>query len=302
MPPHRRPALFTALALTGFAANSLLCRAALGARAIDAWSFTAVRLGSGALTLFVLARLAPATRAAGRARAWPLCAAGSWSSAGALFAYAAAFSLAYLRLDTGVGALTLFGAVQVTMIAGGIVGGERPGPGEWAGIALACAGLVVLTWRGAVAPDGLGLALMASAGVAWGLYSLRGRSSRSPLAATADNFARGVPLALLGWWLGGAATGASARGLALATASGSLASGVGYSLWYAALPQLRATRAAVLQLLVPVLAAAAGVVLLGERVGPRLGISAALILGGVSLATALRGRQRTATRWPRVRQ
>ena len=294
MRPAPRTALLTALALTGFAANSLLCRAALGARAIDAWSFTLVRLGSGAVTLLVLARLASGARNAGaaaRPRAYPLLAVGSWRSAGALFAYAAAFSLAYLRLDTGVGALTLFGAVQVTMIAGGIAGGERPGPGEWAGIVLACAGLVVLTWRGAVAPDGLGLLLMASAGIAWGFYSLRGRAGRSPLGATADNFARGVPLALLGWLLGGAATGASTRGLLLATASGSLASGVGYSLWYAALPQLGATRAAVVQLLVPVLAAAAGVVLLGERVGPRLGIAAALILGGVSLATARRRRR-----------
>lgn len=269
--------LATSTALIGFAANSLLCRAALGARAIDAWSFTAVRLGGGALALLLLARLATKRSSRG---------AGSFGSALALWGYAAAFSLAYLRIGAGIGALVLFASVQATMLGWSVLNGARPSAREWGGFALAFTGLVVLTVPGASLPDPIGLVSMALAGVAWGAYSLRGRASTAPLAATGDNFARSVPLAL-GALLAAfvfAPLHASLRGVLLALASGALASGLGYSLWYLALPQLGAVRAALVQLLVPLLAAAAGVVVLDERPTLRLLVAGPLILGGVALA------------------
>jgi drug/metabolite transporter (DMT)-like permease len=284
-PGTLRTTLATAAALAGFAANSLLCRKALLSVAIDAASFTALRLLSGAIVLALLERAAR--------RGAPSRSAVSIASALALFAYAAAFSYAYLRLGAGVGALVLFACVQVTMIGWDIREGARPRPTEWAGLALALAGLVLLTLPGADVPDPAGLVLMALAGAAWGIYSLRGRGSRAPLAATASNFARSVPFALAGLALA-AATGpvhATARGAWLAVASGALASGVGYSLWYLALPGLGATRAALVQLVVPVLAAGAGIALLGERASPRLALSAALILGGVAIAVLVRRRR-----------
>jgi drug/metabolite transporter (DMT)-like permease len=279
-----------AAALLGFAANSLLCRAALGPRTIDAWSFTAVRLVSGAIVLFVLVQ---ATSSARSERSE-----GNWTSAAALFTYAAAFSLAYLRLSTGVGALVLFASVQLTMIGFGLYRGERPSGGEWTGLAIALSGLAVLTWPGTAAsdpPDSIGLCLMALAGAAWGMYSLRGRGSRAPLLATAANFARCVPMALAGLALAcasnRASTHASGRGVVLAMSSGVLASGLGYSLWYLALPGLSATRAALIQLTVPVLAAFAGVLVLGESIRPRLAIAGAMILGGVAIALRFRRRR-----------
>jgi drug/metabolite transporter (DMT)-like permease len=280
----RRTALFTSLALIGFAANSLLCRMALGDGAIDAASFTAVRLASGALVLVLLAR----SWRRGAAR-------GSTISAAALFAYAAPFSYAYLRLDAGMGALILFAAVQATMIGWGIARGERPRPAVWIGLALALGGLVGLAAPGASSPDPIGTAAMTAAGIAWGVYSLRGRSAPgSPLATTAANFARSVPLAAALVAIAAAASGlsASGRGLVLAALSGAVASGLGYSLWYAALPGLTATRAAVLQLLVPVLAAGGGVGLLDERVSTRLVVAGAAILGGVALAIRAGARAR----------
>jgi drug/metabolite transporter (DMT)-like permease len=280
-----RTAVFTVLALTGFAANSLLCRAALagGGRLIDAASFTSVRLVSGAIMLGLLLRLRGARYQGG-----------SWGSALALFAYAAGFSLAYVRISAGVGALLLFGCVQATMLGIGLVRGERPRPLEWVGLLLALGGLVALTAPGATAPDFVGAALMAGAGVAWGVYSLRGRGSTNPLAATAQNFLLSVPLALA---LSAVSTGvqgaphATAQGLVLAVASGALTSGVGYSLWYAALPHLTATRAAIVQLSVPVLAATGGVMLLGEHVTLRLLGAGAALLCGVLLALAARWRK-----------
>jgi drug/metabolite transporter (DMT)-like permease len=281
-----RVALLTAAALTGFAANSLLCRMALRPALVDAATFTGVRLLSGAVVLALLARFA--ARGTGGVR-------GSWASAAALFAYAAAFSYAYLRISAGVGALLLFGAVQITMLAAALRAGERPGGLEAAGWLAAAGGLVALLSPGMTAPDPRGAALMAAAGVAWGLYSLRGRAAASPLAATADNFARSVPMAaaLVVLALAWTRLHASARGIALAVLSGALASGVGYSFWYAAVPTLGATRAAVVQLLVPVLVAAAGVVLLGEPVTRRLVVCALAVLGGVALATSAgrRGRR-----------
>jgi len=276
----RRPsvAVATALALVGFAANSLLCRSALGARSIDAASFTAIRVASGALVLFALAR--------GRIRG-----AGTWASSAALFGYAAAFSFAYLRLTTATGALVLFACVQATMIGWGVVRGHRPAALEWLGLAIAAGGLIALTLPGLEAPDPIGAALMAGAGVCWGVYSLRGRSAKLPLAATADNFIRALPFAavlLVAIPLDGGTL--TARGAILAAASGAIASGLGYSLWYAALPHLSPTRAAILQLTVPVLAAAGGVIALGELVTGRLAGAAAAILGGVAIALVARRR------------
>jgi drug/metabolite transporter (DMT)-like permease len=278
-----RTALLTVLALAGFAANSLLCRAALagGGQRIDAVSFTAVRIVSGMVMLGVLL----AARR-GRYRG------GSWASALALVAYAVGFSLAYVRIGAGVGALILFGCVQATMLGTGIFQGERPSVREWVGLALALGGLAWLTAPGASAPDAVGALLMAGAGVAWGVYSLRGRGSTDPLAATARNFLLGVP-----WVLGFAALSAlagrwtphaTAAGVGLAVASGALASGVGYSLWYAALPHLTATRAAIVQLCVPVLAAVGGVALLGEAVTARLVGAGTALLCGVLLALTAR--------------
>jgi drug/metabolite transporter (DMT)-like permease len=279
-----RKALAATLALVGFAANSLLCRAALGTRSIDPFSFTAVRIGAGAATLVLLARTSSdGARIRGR---------GSPGSAVALFAYAAAFSLAYVRIQAGVGALVLFTCVQATMIAAGIRGGERPSAIEWLGLAVALGGLAVLTLPGASVPDGIGLVLMAAAGVAWGVYTLRGRGNQAPLLATADNFMLAAPLAaaMLAVGASTSALRADAHGIVLALLSGAIASGVGYSLWYLALPALGTVRAAMLQLTVPVIAATGGIVLLRESVTPRLLVAGVLILSGVGSAIVARNR------------
>jgi drug/metabolite transporter (DMT)-like permease len=260
--------------MLAFAGNSLLCREALAAGEVDAGTFTAVRLASGAAVLALLA--------AGRQ---PLRA-GSWLSAAALFAYAAPFSYAYLELGAGAGALILFGVVQATMIGWGIARGDRPRPLVWLGLLLALGGLVYLTLPGARAPDPAAAALMALAGVAWGIYSLRGRGAADPLATTAGNFVRSLPLAaaLIAIVLATHVSHASPRGHLLAATSGALASGLGYSIWYAALRGLTATRAAIIQLVVPVLAAAGGIALLGEPFTMRLAIAATAIVGGIALA------------------
>jgi drug/metabolite transporter (DMT)-like permease len=287
LPRGWKTAALTLLALLGFAANSLLCRAALenGAWRIDAASFTTVRLVSGAIVLWLLLRMRGGTGGERR---------GSWGSALALFTYAAGFSLAYVRIPTGVGALILFGCVQATMLGVGLFRGERPRPLEWLGLAMALGGLLVLRLPGATAPDALGATLMAGAGVAWGMYSLRGRGNADPLAATADNFLRGVPMTLGLSVLGLLVLEAprvTPAGVGLAVASGALASGVGYSLWYAALPHLTAMRAAVVQLAVPVVAAVGGVLLLGETLTVRLVGAGGALLGGVFLALLARQRK-----------
>jgi drug/metabolite transporter (DMT)-like permease len=295
VPPPRlsaRTALTAALALLGFAANSILCRAALGGRTIDAFSFTALRIGSGAAVLLLLVTMVP-----GGARGRRLVRGeGGLLSAVALFAYAAAFSLAYLRLQAGVGALVLFVCVQATMIAAGIRGGERPTRVEWIGLAVALTGLAVLTYPGSNVPDVPGLLLMAVAGASWGVYSLRGRGSRAPLAGTADNFVLAAPLALgmLGIGAGVSTLHVQTRGVVLALASGGLASGLGYSLWYGALLGLGTVRAAVVQLSVPVIAATGAILFLGESMTRRLAVAGALILGGVGTAVLARSRSRTA--------
>lgn len=274
-----RTTALTAVTMLAFAGNSLLCREALGRGAIDAVSFTTLRVLSGAALLSLLTRWLepPPTEA-------PPPAAGSWASGAALYGYAIAFSLAYVSLEAGTGALVLFAFVQVTMIAAGLRGGERPGTMQWLGLASALGGLAYLLAPGASAPPPLGAGLMALAGVAWGAYSLRGRGAVRPVAATAGNFARAAPLAVVGTVVGLAVTDArvSGYGAGLAVASGALASGLGYALWYRALRGHTATTAAVVQLSVPVLAAAGGVLLLGERPTLRLALAAALVLGGVA--------------------
>jgi drug/metabolite transporter (DMT)-like permease len=271
----------TAASMSAFAANSLLCRAALGRELVDAPSFTSVRLLSGALVLGLLVRLSG--RAAPVAR--------DLRAAASLFVYALAFSLAYTRVPAALGALLLFGAVQVTMVGRGLAAGEKPGRLEWAGIALSFGGLVALTFPGLRQGDPAGVLLMIGAGIAWGMYSLLGRSSRGdPLAANATHFATAVPLALLASLLaaGFGAPRLSLPGLGLAVASGALASGLGYAVWYAALRGLTGTQAALVQLSVPPLAALGGVVFLGEAVTVRLALSALAILGGIALAATSR--------------
>ena len=277
-----RTAGLAAVAMVAFAANSLLCRAALGAHAVDALTFTSVRLASGALVLALLVRGRPGSR--GGFTAWRLGA--------ALFAYAIGFSLAYTRITAAVGALLLFGAVQATMIGGGLVAGERPRAREWLGLLLALAGLVCLTFPGLTAPDPAGAAFMLAAGVAWGVYSLRARASGEPLAANAASFACSVPLALVaqgvGFWT--MPPRVTATGLALAVVSGAVTSGLGYAIWYAALRGLTAAQAAIVQLSVPPLAALGAVALLGEALGARLIVSGAAVLGGIAVAFAARRR------------
>jgi drug/metabolite transporter (DMT)-like permease len=280
--------LLCGLAMAGFAANSLLSRLALRPQLIDPGTFAAVRLGTGAIALLLLSRLRGASAVDGPH--------GSWASALWLLAYVLPFTWAYERIGAGIGALILFGAVQATMIGWGVTRGERPGAREWLGLALALSGLGLLTLPGATRPDLAGLGLMVVAGVAWGAYSLRGRASRDPLAATTGNFVRSAPLGVAAWiatrLIGGPeAWHAEGEGLVLAAASGALASGVGYALWYAALPGLRAMQAALVQLSVPVLAAGAAVVLLDEALSLRLVSAGVLVLGGVVLALRAPGRR-----------
>ncbi len=272
-----RTALLTLVALVAFAANSILCRLALGTAAIDAASFTTLRIVSGAVTLLVVVRIA---RPGGSGRG------GDWASAVALFLYAIAFSFAYLRLSAGTGALILFGAVQLTMILAGLRSGERPPALEWAGIVLALGGLVYLVLPGLAAPSPIGAALMASAGVAWGVYSLFGRTRgrHDPMLATTANFTRAVPLALAVSLVRIGRVEATGRGVVLAVVSGAVTSGLGYVVWYAALRGLTATRAAAVQLAVPVIAAAGGAAFLAERVSSRLVVAAVAILGGIAAA------------------
>lgn len=278
-----RTIVFTTLALVAFAANSVLCRMALRDLVIDAATFSTLRLAAGAATLALVVRRNPRS---------PRGAARGWQPAVVLFLYAVPFSFAYLRLTAGTGALILFAGVQLTMIAGALVSGERLGSGQWLGLGAALAGLVYLVRPGLTAPAPLGAALMAVAGVGWGTYSLKGRAETDPLASNAGNFSRAVPLALAVNLLAFEQFHLEIRGALLAIASGSLASGVGYVLWYAALRGLTATRAAVVQLSVPVLAALAGIVLLGEPATVRLALSTVAVLGGIALV--LVGREHTA--------
>jgi len=274
-----RTALLTCIAMVAFAANSLLCRLALRDTAIDAQSFTTLRLASGALTLWMILRLRSGGPRPG----------GSWPSALALLVYAAGFSFAYRELSTATGALLLFGAVQLTMIGAGIAGGERPGPIRIVGLLLALGGVVWLLLPGVSAPPPGAAAFMIAAGIGWGIYSLRGRGSPDPTADTARNFLRAmVPAGVLSALLVSNLS-IDPAGAAYAVASGALASGIGYAIWYAALPGLLPTTAATAQLSVPILAAIAGVALAGESATLRLFVSGAATLGGIALVLA--GRQ-----------
>ena len=273
-----RTALLTLLAMLAFAGNSLLCRIAQRETDIDAASFTSVRLASGALVLVLLV----VWRDRGRSSAAPW-AAGDWTSALALFVYAASFSFAYRSLTTATGALLLFGVVQTAMIGWGLWRGERLCLTQWWGLAAASAGLLVLLLPGLTMPSLTSGGLMALAGAAWAVYSLRGRNAGDATAVTAGNFVRAAPLALLLSAMLWPQARWDSAGFLLALASGALASGLGYAVWYTALSRLSATRAAVCQLCVPPLAAAGGVFFLGEMLTERLMVATVAVLGGVAL-------------------
>ena len=275
-----RTTLLALAALIAFAANSILCRLALHGTSIDAASFTTIRIASGALTLAVLVML-------GSESARPR---GDWTSALALHAYAILFSFAYLVLSAGTGALLLFGAVQLTMFAVALSRGERLDALQSFGLVLAFAGLCYLVWPGIAAPPMESAALMVGAGIAWGVYSLRGRKSQAALSDTAGNFLRAVPLALIVSVVFMSRMQWSAQGAFYAVLSGALASGLGYAVWYAALRDLSATRAATIQLSVPVLAAIGGVLFLDEALTQRLLLATIAVLGGIVLVIARRGR------------
>lgn len=270
--------LLTVAAMIAFAANSLLCRIALREAHIDAASFTAIRLASGALVLWLIVQW----RDGGIGRH------GSWSSAFALFMYAAGFSFAYLTLPAASGALLLFGAVQATMIGYGLWRGERLGLVQSGGLMLACAGLVGLMLPGLSAPPLGGAMLMIGAGVAWGVYSLRGRGGSNPAASTAGNFIRALPFAAALSLISLSRSSLDAAGIGYAVASGALASGLGYAVWYTALPALRATNAATVQLSVPIIAALGASLFLDEPITLRLILAAAAVLGGIMLVITAR--------------
>ena len=266
--------------MTAFAGNSLLCRLALKQTSIDAATFTFIRIISGAVALRLIARM----------RGRSLQKAGSWFSASTLFAYAAGFSFAYISLPAGTGALLLFGAVQATMIIWALRQGERLAVRQRIGLALALAGLVALVFPGLSAPPLGGSILMFGAGIAWGIYSLRGKNAGDPVLATAGNFSRAVPMAavlsvaLLPW------ASLDPAGIGYAVLSGAIASGLGYAIWYAALPSLRAASAASVQLIVPVLAAAGGILFLREPITLRLLLASVAVLGGIALVVIERPR------------
>ncbi|WP_236685666.1 DMT family transporter [Geobacter pickeringii] len=258
--------------MIAFAGNSLLCRLALKQTAIDPASFTSLRILSGALALRLIMGLRAGSPSSG-----------NWPSALALFAYAAGFSYAYVSLPTATGALLLFGAVQATMIGYGVCRGERLGMLQSAGLLCAFGGLAILLLPGLSAPPLAGSALMVVAGVAWGVYSLRGKGAEDPAGVTAGNFLRAVPMAAALSAIGIPWASMDSSGFWYAVVSGALASGCGYVLWYMALGGLKATSAAIVQLSVPVIAAVGGIVLLGEAITVRLMIASTAILGGIAL-------------------
>ena len=283
MPSALRLFLVTGLAMTAFAANSVLARLAMAGGEAGPWAFTLLRILSGALVLALIVSPGRAVRA------------GSWASAAALLAYAAFFSLAYLSLTTGTGALILFALVQITMIGWGLATGERLSAARWAGTTLAVGGLVWLLMPGLQAPPLTGALFMAVAGIGWGIYSLRGRSQRQPTLLTAGNFARAAALSLLiglpALLVSGEST-PSVEGAAYALASGAITSALGYAIWYAALRDLSASLAAIAQLTVPAIAALGGMIFLEEPLTVRFLIATALILGGVALASLSRRKTR----------
>lgn len=265
--------LLTSLAMAAFAGNSLLCRAALLHTSIDAASFTTIRLISGALMLWLIVRM----------RQGGTIGSGNWLSAMALFVYAAGFSFAYISLPAATGALLLFGAVQATMIGYGFWSGERLQKRQWIGLLLAFSGLIGLLLPGLSAPPLVGSLLMLSAGVAWGIYSLRGKGVGDPTRVTAGNFLRTVPITMAMSLLMLGDFSIDMPGVWYAVASGALTSGVGYAIWYMAVPALKATSAASVQLSVPVITALGGIMILSEPITLRLVVASIAILGGVAL-------------------
>lgn len=268
-----RATVLTLLAMLAFAGNSILCRLALKETAIDPASFTGLRLLSGALTLWFIVRLAKGD-SVGK---------GNWISALALFAYAAAFSLAYVQLSATTGALLLFGAVQTSMIGYSVARGERLSTMQWLGLALAIGGLIILLLPGLSAPPLDAALAMLGAGVAWGVYSLRGRGTGDATRVTAGNFIRALPFALLLSLFSWQSATLDSMGIIYALASGALASGVGYALWYAALPLLATSAAASVQLTVPVITAIGGIVLINEPLTTALVVASVTILCGIAL-------------------
>jgi len=270
---YARVIALTSLAMIAFAGNSLLCRAALKNTSIDAASFTTIRLLSGAVALWLIERMRHSTPDG----------AGNWLSAFALFVYAAGFSFAYMSLPAATGALLLFGAVQATMISYGIWAGERLLKPQLFGLLLAFGGLVGLLLPGLSAPPLYGSVLMLGAGVAWGIYSLRGKGAGDPTRVTTGNFLRAVPITVILSLFMLSGSSLDTAGFWYAVSSGALASGIGYAIWYTALPALKATNAATVQLSVPVIAALGGVIILGEPITLRLLLASVAILGGIAL-------------------
>ncbi|MGH8545760.1 MAG: DMT family transporter [Gammaproteobacteria bacterium] len=269
-------ALLTVLALIAFAANSIFARLALGNPSIDPASYTTARLITGAAALWLIARFRHVDKTA--------VSESGWAAAAMLFLYATTFSFAYISLTTGTGALILFAAVQITMIAVGLYAGERPSALHWSGLLIAIAGLIYLVSPGVTAPSALGSLLMGTAGVAWGVYSILGRGVANPVSVTTGNFLRTVPLTLVVLIFWSSSLAITAEGFLWAALSGSLTSAVGYVVWYAALRGLTATLAATVQLSVPAIAALGGGVFLSEQISLRLILSGAVILAGVGLA------------------
>jgi drug/metabolite transporter (DMT)-like permease len=272
----------TSVAMIAFAANSVLARLALLPEGADPLAYTGIRLASGAVALAII--LALFRRG--------MTISGSWAASGALFGYALAFSLAYVMLGAGTGALILFASVQIGVIGWAIVKGDRPTALQWLGIGVAFAGLAYLVWPGLVAPSPIGALLMFGAGLCWAAYTLIGRGSSSPLADTTGNFIRCLPLAIalivVGiWW-----HGLDWRSAVYASVSGVVASGIGYAIWYAVLPALNRTRAAIVQLTVPAIAGLGGVILIHETLSVRLVVASLAILGGVALALMVAERSR----------
>jgi len=276
-----RVVIVTSFTLIAFAANSILCRLALGGNLIDPVSFTALRLVSGAVALTIISRAAREAKTPNETR-------GAWASGFALFAYAITFSLAYASLSTGAGALLLFGSVQVTMIGAALKSGEKLGSAQWVGSAAAIGGLACLALPALSAPAPIGALLMCVAGMAWGAYSVRGKGISAPVSMTAGNFLRSAPMALIVSAVALSSAHLTQSGILLALTSGVITSGLGYVLWYKALRGLTTTQASVAQSLVPVLAALGGVVFLSEQMSLRLIVASTLILGGVIVAVLKR--------------
>lgn len=275
--------LLTALALVAFAANSILCRLALGTEAVDAAGFTVIRLVTGALVLSLILGVQFKRKQVKTSDSFERQNKGSWFAAVMLFVYAATFSFAYVSMDTGIGALILFGSVQLTMIIMSLVRGHRLFLVEWVGVFLAFAGFVYLVLPGLGTPSVIGFVLMSLSGVAWGFYTLKGQGSKDPLGDTAYNFIRTVPMAAVLLLFMFQQVQLSLQGVGLAMLSGGIASGVGYTIWYSALRSISSTQAAVLQLLVPVIAALGGVIFMAEAITNRLMLSGGMILGGILL-------------------